>query len=59
MINSNLFTIIDSEGYATKDEAYSMEKLYLEKPGVTVVQDKNDGLWYIVQSKDIAKLVTN
>ncbi|MEE0866552.1 MAG: hypothetical protein U0L98_07195 [Clostridia bacterium] len=52
MINTKLYTVLDSEGYTTKDEAYAVIRMcYEEMSGVTTYYD--NGLWFIVQSKTL------
>ena len=49
MINSQLYTLLDFEGFKIKEDAYrKIDSFYKDLKGVTVYFD--DGLWYIVQS---------
>lgn len=55
MINTNIYDIIEEDGYLNKDEAYEIAQIYLiNKKGVTTYFD--NGLWYIVQSKILAEM---
>ena len=62
MIDERYYQIIEREGYRTKTQAYEVIRFkynyqYKGKDGLTVCYNDGDGLWYIVQSRIIARPV--
>lgn len=55
MIDTKRYDIIDNNGYPNREEAYEVAKIYSGyMNGITTYRD--NGLWYIVQSKILANM---